>query len=907
MANALPKPGASWFNLEGLHTALANNRQIVPAFKTALAEASNLLDSEFAAGEDIEALVHGRALLIDELLALAWSRFDWNENLGSFWKNRISILAVGGYGRGELHPFSDIDLLILLERPRYQAHRQNIQNFITMLWDIGLEVGHSVRSIKECGHQAVQDLTVVTAMMESRTIAGNEELRTRMLKRIAPNKMWPPAAFYKAKVVEQEERHEKSDHTEYSLEPNVKSSPGGLRDIHTVMWIAKRQYDCESFEDLVAAGFLSPDERDVLREGRRFLWRVRWGLHRLAAREDDRLLFEYQKQLATLFGYQDNDQLAVEQFMQDYYRTALSVFATNELLLQHFDEAILRTRERARTEPLNDRFQIRNRTIEVISDDVFVEHPPAILELFVLLGTNEDLVDTVRATTARLVSRHVYLIDDAFRRNPEVTELFLTLLRSSTRLFSQLRRMERYGILDAYLPEFTPVIGQMQFDLFHIYTVDAHTLQVVRNMRRFRYRNQEQRFPIAAHIYPRLPKIELLYIAGLYHDIAKGQGGDHSRLGVKIVRDFCERHQLGTWDTNLVAWLVENHLVMSTTAQRKDLSDPDTIHDFAVFVQDQVRLDFLYALTVADINATNPTLWNGWRASLMHQLYTATKRLLRAGTEQYVDRAEFIAENHRAALARLVERGSDRDSVQKAWRYISDDYFLRESTSDIVWHTEALLQHNLDTGPLILIGEFRTLLKEEGATQIFIHSAGATDHFIATARAFEQLSLNVVDARIVTSDRAASFNTFHVLEASGQQVGDRPGRKTEISQVLRDHLAGDGSGTRRRQPLALRSFNFKTAVSLRDDENSGQTAVEIITPDRPGLLATIAAVFLEHGLILLGARITTLGERVEDLFYVIREDGTPFARSAFGETLERAVIAALDSAADQTDNLKEAS
>ena len=882
----------AWFNLESVYAALADNRRIVPTFKAALADAASVLDGKFSAGVDVEALVHGRARFVDELLQLAWSRFEWNENRGSFWKNRISLLAVGGYGRGELHPCSDIDLLILLERPRYQAHRQNIQSFITMLWDMGLEVGHSVRSVKECSQQANRDLSIVTAMMESRTIAGDEELRARMLKHIAPRKMWSPAAFYKAKVNEQEERHEKSNHTEYSLEPNVKSSPGGLRDIQTIMWIAKRQYDCGSFEDLVGAGFLSADECEVLREGRRFLWKVRWGLHSVAGREDDRLLFEYQKTLASQFGYEDNEQLAVEQFMQDYYRTALSVFATNELLLQHFDEAIVRPRDRARVEPLNERFQIRSRTIEAVSDDVFVRHPPALLELFVLLGTNEDRIDTVRATTARLVSNHVHLIDDAFRRDPEVTEMFLTLLSSSTRLFSQLRRMERYGILEAYLPEFRPVIGQMQFDLFHIYTVDAHTLQVVRNMRRFRYRNQEQQFPIAAHIYPRLPKVELLYIAGLYHDIAKGQGGDHSKLGVAVVRDFCERHRMGTWDTNLIAWLVENHLVMSTTAQRTDLSDPETIHDFAVFVQDQVRLDYLYALTVADINATNPTLWNGWRASLMHQLYTQTKRHLRAGTEHYVDKAEFIAENRRAALQRMSEKGWAEDAVLAAWQQIGEDYFLRESVSDIVWHTEALLEHDLASGPLILIGDFRTLRTDEGATQIFIHHRGATDHFIATARAFEQLALNVVDARI-TGDGDASFNTFHVLEESGQRVGDRAGRRAEITHALRDHLSGNGGNSRRRRPRSLRSFDVKTSVNLKDDD-LGRTAVEIITPDRPGLLATVAGVFLEQGVVLLGARITTLGERVEDLFYVTREDGSPFAGSEFGKALTDAVVAALD-------------
>ena len=892
-SSALP---ASPFDFTLIAAALKSNARVIPAFKQTLQNSQEQLDARFRAGEDIESLIRARATLVDEVLRLAWQRFEWNENRSSWRKNRISLVAVGGYGRGELHPHSDIDLLILLERPRYGAHQQNIQSFVTMLWDIGLEVGHSTRSIKECGVQARGDVSVVTALMESRTIVGDTELQRQVAKLVNPKRIWSPRAFFEAKVSEQNARHGKSNYTEYSLEPNVKSSPGGLRDIQTVMWIAKRRFECQDFSDLVPAGFLTPEESDVLREGRRFLWKVRYALHLIAGREDDRLLFEHQKQVAELFEYEDGDQLAVEQFMQTYYRTALMVYATNELLLQHFEEAILRTGDRARVEPINERFQIRNRTIEVTSDDVFVNHPPALLELFVLLGTN-PAIETVRATTARLAKNHVYLIDDTFRSDPVVTGLFIDLLRNSARLFSQLRRMERYGILGAYLPEFARVIGQMQFDLFHIYTVDAHTLQVVRNMRRFRHRNQQQRFPIAAHIHPRLPKVELLYIAGLYHDIAKGQGGDHSRLGVSVVRDFCARHHLGTWDTNLVAWLVENHLVMSTTAQRKDLSEPDVINEFAQFVQDQVRLDYLYALTVADITATNPTLWNAWRASLMHQLYTLTKRTLRHGVENHVDKADFIAETQTAALERLMEKGATRDDILREWEPISEDYFLRESVADIVWHTEGLIRHDLTKGPLILIGEYRTLRSDEGATQIFVHSAGNPNHFVATAQAFEQLSLNVVDARIVTADGDEVFNTFLVLEGNGQPVGERPARCRDITETLNAFLTGKARRSGRRRPsTAMKSFQFKTSVTLSADTTNNRTVVEVISPDRPGLLATIARVFVDLGVVLRSARITTLGERVEDMFYVTDLEGNAFHDPSFRETLVARVQLALDEA-----------
>ncbi len=888
--------------IEELEADLSKTRRAIPLFRKAIQETRQHHAERFRNGEDAERLVREKAAFMDAIMNLAWRRFDWDENRSSWRKTRISLVAVGGYGRGELHPHSDIDLLILLERNNYSLHEPNIQSFLTLLWDIGLEVGHSVRSIRECRIQAKNDVTVLTAMMEARTLCGDDELCQKMSRQIAPDRIWPPKAFYRAKIQEQQERHSKFEHTEYSLEPNVKTSPGGLRDIQTVMWIARRKFGTVDYDDLVSREFLTVEERDILTQGRKFLWKIRYGLHLLTGREDDRLLFEYQQQLATLFGYHDAEQLAVEQFMQDYYRTAANLGATSELLLQHFDEAILRSSERAKIQPINDRFRIRNNYLEVTSDDTFLQNPASLLEMFVILG-NSDRIEGVRASTIRLIRRNVHLIDENFRNDQEAAGLFMALLGSENHLFTQLRRMARYGILGAYLPEFERVIGQMQFDLFHTYTVDAHTLQVVRNMRRFRYKNQEQRFPIAAHIHHRLPRVELLYVAGLYHDIAKGQGGDHSELGVEVARDFCKRHALGTWDTNLVCWLVRHHLVMSKTAQRKDIQDPAVIHEFAMLVKSQVRLDYLYALTVADINATNPTLWNSWRASLMSQLYLETKRVLRQGLESPVDREHYIVETRNHALERLTERQLQEADVLELWEKVDDDYFIRESVNDIVWQTEAIIRHTPDSTPLILIRDDISRRRgDEGSTNIFIYMSFFETLFVSIVTTLDQLGLNIVDARIPASRNDRSFYTFVVLESNGQPVGDKPARIDQIRQTLLKNLrpgAAIPSPVNKRTPRLLKQFRWQTEVSITTDRQGEYSILEIVASDRPGLLATIAGIFSELDITLLNARITTLGERVEDVFHLSTAEGRPINDIQLQNELKQRVRDELDEPSEQ--------
>ena len=577
------------------------------------------------------------------------------------------------------------------------------------------------------------------------------------------------------------------------------------------------------------------------------------------------------------------------------YRTAHRVNTINETLLQHFDEVLVQVNTRLKVKPVNDRFRLVNNLLEVTSDNVFAKEPSALLEMFVIVGSDES-IEGFRASTIRLARHYVYLIDTHFREDTKNAKLFMTLLGSTNHLFTQLRRMGRWGILGAYLPEFGRIIGQMQFDLFHIYTVDAHTLQVVRNMRRFRYKNNQQQFPIAAHIHPRLPKIELLYIAGLYHDIAKGLGGDHSELGIEIAEAFCKRHKLATWDTNLVRWLVQNHLVMSTTAQRKDIHDPEIIHEFARFVGEQVRLDYLYALTVADINATNPTLWNGWRAALMEQLYSETKKALRHGLENPIDRNEYVHDVQQQALDKLKEHNINGSLVRTLWDQVDEDYFVRERVLDIVWHAEAILAQTDSDKQIILVQDDISRRSDAGFTQIFIHTHDRRDLFVSIVNAINQLGLSIVDARIATSANGLTFNTFTVLEEDGQPVGEKPTRIRKIVSTINSFLVKDDIQLKlgRRVPRQLKQFKQKTQVTLSPAPNHDATSLEITAPDRPGLLAVLAKVLVDVGISLISAKITTLGERVEDVFYITDLNGSPITDPALITHITDRVCEAID-------------
>ncbi|WP_313220829.1 [protein-PII] uridylyltransferase [Stutzerimonas nitrititolerans] len=882
----MPQVDPELFDRSQFQAELALKSSPIAAFKKVIGKARKILDARFLAGRDIRRLVEDRAWFVDQILRAAWQRFDWNEDAD------IALVAVGGYGRGELHPYSDIDLLILLDDSDREIFREAIEGFLTLLWDIGLEVGQSVRSVAECAEEARADLTVVTNLMESRTIAGPEHLRQNMLKVTSPDEMWPSKEFFLAKRNEQRARHSKYNNTEYNLEPNVKGSPGGLRDIQTILWIARRQFGTLNLNAIVDQGFLTEGENSLLVSAQAFLWRVRYGLHMLAGRAEDRLLFDHQRSLAALLGYEDNDaKLAIERFMQKYYRVVMSVSELSDLVGQHFAEVILWEGDSGPAVPLNSRFLVRDNYLEVANDSVFKRTPFAILEIFVLLAQNPR-IQGVRAETIRLLRDHRHLIDDEFRSDIRNTSLFVELFKCKEGIHRNLRRMNRYGILGRYLPEFGHIVGQMQHDLFHIYTVDAHTLNVIKYLRKLSKPGVAEKYPLASKIVERLPKPELIYIAGLYHDIAKGRGGDHSELGAVDAQAFCIRHKLPAWDTRLVVWLVENHLVMSTTAQRKDLSDPQVINDFAQAVGDETHLDYLYVHTVADINATNPTLWNSWRASLLRQLYTATKRALKRGLENPLEREEQIRQTQRAGLDSLVRNGTDPDEAEQLWAQLGDDYFMRHSSTDVAWHTQAILRHGDSSEPLVLIKE-TTQHEFEGGTQIFIYAADQHDFFAVTVAAMDQLNLNIHDARIITSSSQFTLDTYIVLDADGAPIGNDPERIQEIRQGLTEALRNPEDYLtiiKRHVPRQLKHFAFPPQVTIHNDTQRPQTIIEVIAPDRPGLLARIGQLFLEFDLSVQNAKIATMGERVEDVFFVTNAHNQPLSDLQLCTQLQQALV-----------------
>ncbi len=857
----------------------------VDVFRNALSAAKSHFDNRFLEGGEAHALVNESAQFADVILSFAWHQQEWDCN--------ISLIAVGGYGRGELHPHSDIDLLILMRRNHGEAYRERIEKFLAFLWDIQLQIGHSVRSLSQCVVEAKADITVATNLMETRLICGNASLRDAMIEKTGPAKIWPSAKFYRGKIDEQRERHLKHDDTEYNLEPNIKEAPGGLRDIQLINWTAKRHFDVHRRSLLVHKGFLSEEEYLTLRRDEEFLWRVRYGLHHIAERGEERLLFDYQRKLATLLGYSDSDgKLAVEKFMQRYYQTVLSIRELTDVLLQYLDEVIYRENKAKVVTPINDRFVIRDEYIDTVSESTFAEHPSALLELFAIMGETES-IKGIRASTIRQIRLHRKLIDEAFRSNPANRDLFMRILKAPYKLSWQLKRMNRYGILGNYLPEFGKIVGQTQHDLFHIYPVDVHTLELIRNIRRLVRPEIAAKFPVSAHIFKNMPKPELIIIAALYHDIAKGRGGDHSVLGAIDVAEFGEHHSLTAEEIKLLQWLVENHLLMSTISQREDISDPDVIYKFARHVGDQRHLDLLLVLTVADINATNPRLWTDWKGALMRNLYFETKRALHEGLEQPVDKLAWVNNAKDIALRLLAADGIDKSTATEIWGDVDDQFFLRERAEDIARFTKSILASTHK--PVILLRDVGVEISV--ATQIFVHTSEGENLFPIIAVILDKQRLNIVDARLQTTSDNRAFDVFYVLDEDDRPIGLDAKLSETIINALREGIINPASvnfDINRRTPRQLKSFTMKTVVSLRNDKETNTSILQVITPDRPGLLAHLASIFSRYELILYNAKISTLGERVEDTFYIRNKHNQLIADTDVSSEIQQTICTELD-------------
>ena len=844
---------------------------------------TNALAERYWAREDVAKLVALHTRTIDDLACRLWERHFENAD-------KITLVAVGGYGRGELHPASDIDLLILGKAPR--KHKNAIEAFLRDLYDLNLEIGHAVRTPKECREVAAGDITVTTALLEHRYLAGDEKLMPALADALKHRKVWPSAAFFRAKKDEQQKRHGRFDNVDYGLEPNVKSSPGGLRDYHTAMWVCLRHFGTSDPEALVSLGALTEQEKDWLVEGRRFLWWVRFGLHIITGRKEDRLQFEHQRELAQRLGYADTEaQLGVERFMHAYYRHVASLREVNDILLQHFEEQIFNDRSTA-VVPLNERFQLTGSYIEAIDPDVFSKRPETLMELFVVMANRKDVAG-VRANTIRAIRNNLHLIDDAFRTNKTVNGYFISVLKAPYMLVSTLTRMRRYGVLGRYIPEFGRIIGQMQHDLFHIYTVDAHTMQVIRNMRRFFYRSSEELYPVASHCVKKLPKIELLYLAGLFHDIAKGRGGDHSDLGAIEVQTFCSQHGLSHEDTELVRWLVKQHLHMSSVAQREDIYDPDVVHAFAREVKSERRLDYLYTLTVADINATNPTLWNSYKATLMRHLHGATRRALRRGLESPMDKEESIRATRERAREMILTQAPQLNT-REVDRFLSspgEDFFLRHSARHIANIALQLVGADEETGTFV--ANVTPQVEGESVTEIYLYAKDRPGLFGDSAIALDQMGLSIFEANINTDESGTCFNTYTVLDGENNALPKR--RHADISRSFKDSLSAAPAerSSGRRLSRQTKQMTRSTEVDITREMETDYSTLTVRASDRPGLLADIGELLGRFEVQVLRARINTLGDRVEDIFDIQTPDGRPFPESEAYE-LSQTIRLALD-------------
>jgi [protein-PII] uridylyltransferase len=848
------------------------------AARASLAAADAALAARFDRGEDIDALLAARTRSVDALVREAWSLCIPVEA-------PLALFAVGGYGRGELFPQSDLDLLVLAEPPAQARWQDAIARLFTLLWDAGFPVGHAVRSAAQCTEAAREDITVLTALSEARPLHADDAAAAQLAAAIDPALAWPARDYFIAKREEQRQRHARFDDTSDNLEPNLKEGPGGLRDVQTLRWMALRVLGARGLEPLVVLGQLGADEHATLERERRALSRLRFGLHLVAGKREERLRFDHQKALAARLGHADAPgSLAVEQMMQGFYRSAALVLRINERLLQRFEEQL---EGEAVPEPLAPGYDSRRGYLHATAPD----WPRGSEDVFALFATwaSHPQLRGLHSQTARSLAESLSRLPGYASSDGGVRTRFMGLLRGPQPV-ETLSRMARLGVLGRWIPAFAQVSGRMQFDLFHVYTVDQHTLAVLRNIAGFASGEPDPRFAIAHEAWPRLRKPELLLLAGLFHDIAKGRGGDHSELGAVDAREFCTAHGLSEGDTALVEWLVRKHLLMSVTAQKQDIADPVVIHRFATEVADRERLDLLYLLTCADIAGTSPKLWNAWKDRLLADLYIATRLALRRGLEHPLAADERMAEARGDARALLAADGVADSEVDALFARMPDAAFLRGRAAGIAWQAAAL--RGTDAGATVVCA--RPLVQHTGALEVFVHSPDRDGLFAAVVATLDRLGLAIQQARLLDGPGGMVFDSFEVLPADGQRVV----AADVVERRLRDALANPDLDAirpaRRAQPRILRHFRLVPQVGFDLSGDGRRTVLSLVSTDRPGLLADVTRVLRSRRLRVHDARIATFGERAEDVFQITDERDQPLAAEQQQQALRDALLACLD-------------
>ncbi len=819
----------------------------IKQWREALRHDRTELERSFIQHGKIERLHRLHSRLIDRYLSQIWH--------GLSLPNSAALVAVGGYGRAELAPKSDIDLLILLSAPADESLQQKLAELIAQLWDIGLEVGHSIRTLDECLSES-SDITVQTNLLEARLLLGNQKLFDQLA--LATNNQLNPRDFFLAKVKEQQQRHARFVDADFNLEPNLKESPGGLRDLQTIMWISRAAGLGTSWLELAKSGLISLSEAKIIAKHDNLLKNYRSRLHYLAKRREDRLLFDFQTPLAEQLNIvASSHRRASEHLMQRYYQTRRAVRQFNTILLQNLHDYLWP--ETPPQHALNARFRVIGTRLEIRDEQLFEHTPNALFELFLLLQQHPELTD-LSAKTLRAVWRAQHKIDAAFRRNANNRASFMAILRQPQGVLHVLRRMNQYGILGRYIPAFGRIVGQMQHDLFHVYTVDEHILMVVRNLRRFTVTECAHEHPLCSQLINAFARPEVLYIAGLFHDIAKGRGGDHAQLGKKDARQFCKQHCLSRDDTELVVWLVSEHLNLSSTAQKQDISDPDVIADFAASIKNDRYLVALYLLTLADVRGTSPKVWNAWKAKLMEDLFLRTRRFLSDGKV-----ANRIGEIRHEAAATLNLYALPAATYQLFWAQLEDSYFLDHEAQEIAWHTRLLaFKTNTETA----IVKARLSRAGEGL-QVLVYCPDQRALFARICDFFARMNYTIVEAKIHTTQHGYALNSFQIMQVAASNTAYRDIMAYIEFELVQDiqlaktiHITAGGRVNRQ-----LKHFPIGNKINLEASSRGG-FMLSFIGGDRPGLLARIAQIFDHHQVRLHRAKINTLGSRAEDVFWI---------------------------------------
>jgi [protein-PII] uridylyltransferase len=822
-----------------------------PVWRKYLQERKQSIFTSFQKQADPFKTLAELAAAVDDALSAIWAATKQS--------SAACLIAVGGYGRGLLYPHSDVDVLILLPGKADKKTRTQLEHLISQLWDAGLEIGHSVRTIEQCLEEASQDITVQTTLLESRLIAGNRRTYSRFCNSIKSS--LKVTDFVEGKLLEQQQRHGRFNNTAHNLEPNLKESPGGLRDLQNILWISSAANLGTSWKALTQQRILTNIEARQLRRHERALAELRIRLHYLAGRREDRLLFDFQSVLASQYGLKNTvAKRASEQLMQQFYTTAKSVTLLNTIVLQNLRNRVY-PQTHSKPIALNDQFQISGEVIEARGPGLFQRHPDAILDVFLLWQMHPE-VKGIAVGTMRALWHARDLIDAKFRRSTKHRRQFTAILRQPSGLTHTLRRMNQFGILGRYIPEFGRIVGQMQHDLFHVYTVDEHILMVVRNLRRFTVPEMAHEYPLCSRLISEFESPVLLYIAGLYHDVAKGRGGDHSLLGMQDAERFCRRHGIDEQDTELVVWLVEKHLYMSAVAQRRDLTDATVIAAFADEVKTDRRLVALYLLTVADILGTSPKVWNAWKAKLLAELFHAARRYLSHGS---VPSDRVLASKHERALTRLRAYALPEGAHEAFWQKLDDSYFLRHDEQDIVWHTRVLSYRFETRTPIVKV---RLSPIGEGL-QVMIYAPDENLMFARICGFFQQTNFDIVEAKIYTTQHSYALDTFQVMTTGQIDVHYRD-MVRYVEHELRLWLKHSDIPAARKSRLSrqLKHFPISPLVTIRPDDRARFYYLNIVAGDRPGLLYRVALILARYQISIYNAKINTLGERAEDTLLV---------------------------------------